>query len=138
MPKRDVWVCLGPVTVNADTIRTIEHPPGTNTVEIAVTGRRTPLAVRSGDPAASCRNLLEAIARCAEQGGHWILTPDDRVHGVTWSREALGTGSLRAATRLPGAPPDVVPDSWRIPEGTTGVRHASDPAQGHPTDTSGT
>ncbi|MFI5808946.1 hypothetical protein [Streptomyces sp. NPDC051561] len=141
MPKRDVWVCVASATVNADAIKTIDHSRDSLTVEITVTGRRTPLAVRTNDPAGSARSLLDNIAQCAGEGGHWILSPDT-THPATWTREPLGAGNRRATTRYtngrpPGAPPVVVPDSWAIPDSMTHLRHASDPAPGNPADGSG-
>ncbi|MFE9361141.1 hypothetical protein ACFYPB_44845 [Streptomyces olivaceoviridis] len=115
MSKKDVWVRIGGKTFTADTIKQIDDSEP-RYLQVKVTGEREPLKIRgrvpsrdegltdeerrrysdSTLPVVVAQGLLDAIASCAADGGHWLLSFEDNSTRteVSWVRSELGKGGL--------------------------------------------
>lgn len=129
MAKRDVWVRVGRKMVTADTIKNVDF--SARYVQVKATGEREPLNIRPGsllsgggysaeygeeyaatvEPEVIARGLLDAIASCAADGRHWLLTfEDNTTHtAATWVRTELGRDGLTPTRADREALPDLIP-----------------------------
>ncbi|MFE6892073.1 hypothetical protein [Streptomyces sp. NPDC057694] len=134
MAKRDVWVQVGRKTVSADSIKSFDYSD-LHCLLVKVTGEREPLEVRtrvlwsesqySADhatryaastvPEVVARGLLEAVAACAADGGHWLLSfEDNRARTeASWVRSELGRAGLPPQRREYAAPARTAEDDER-------------------------
>ncbi|MET8765768.1 hypothetical protein [Streptomyces sp. NPDC004658] len=135
MSKKDVWVRIGGKTFTADTIKQIDESEP-RYLQVKVTGEREPLKIRgrvswrtegltdeerrrysdSMLPAVVAQGLLDAIASCAADGGHWLLSFEDNPAQTeaSWVRCELGKDGL--------------PSQRRAYEGTSVTASTTEPA----------
>lgn len=115
MSKKDVWVRIGDKIFTADTIKGMDRSEP-RYLQVKVTGERDPLKIRvrvpsrdegltdeerrrysdSTLPAVVAQGLLDAVAACATDGGHWLLCFEDNSARAKarWGRSELGRPGL--------------------------------------------
>lgn len=115
MSKKDVWVRIGDKIFTADTIKGMDDSEA-RYLQVKVTGEREPLRIRvrvpyrdegltdeerrrysdSTLPAVVAQGLLDAVAACAADGGHWLLRFEDNSARTeaSWVRSELGRTGL--------------------------------------------
>ncbi|GGZ30583.1 hypothetical protein GCM10010300_86530 [Streptomyces olivaceoviridis] len=106
-----MWVRIGDKIFTADTIKGMDDSEP-RYLQVKVTGEREPLKIRarvpyrnegladeerrrysdSTLPAVVAQGLLDAVAACAVDGGHWLLSFEDNsaYTEVSWVRSELG------------------------------------------------
>ncbi|WP_353946921.1 hypothetical protein ABII15_38415 (plasmid) [Streptomyces sp. HUAS MG91] len=125
MSKKDVWVRIGSRTFAAKTIKGMDDSEP-RYLQVRVTGEREPLKVRgripyraegltdeerrrysdSVLPVVVAQGLLDAIAACTADGGHWLLSFEDNsaCTEASWVRSELGKSGLPPQRRAYAGP----------------------------------